>query len=106
MKSPLFFGILIKTVFPKPCCLQQGFGFAKVAFASVGFSAPNPGFCFARPTRPRTPGPILLEARAASKPVPLGVPPKPDPFLLCEKKGEKKAHQGFPLDPLFGCATQ
>jgi len=25
--------------------------------------------------------------------------PTPGPFLLCEKKWEKKAHQGIPLDP-------
>ncbi len=28
--------------------------------------------------------------------------PYPGPFLLCEKKGEKKTHQGTPLDPFRG----
>ena len=33
-----------------------------------------------------------------------GSTPKPGPFLLCEKKGGKKAHQGLP--PWTPCAAQ
>ena len=47
--------------------------------------------------------PLLLEALNCFQACTIGgSTPKPGPFLLCEKKGGKKSHQGAPLDPFRG----